>query len=133
MNVHEYQAKGFLKSFHIPVPFGVCIEENASSAIATALRAFENHSKVVVKAQIHAGGRGKGHFKENGTSGVRLVETECAAEAVADMFGKTLKELCDDGFAEKNAHMPEDTRKKFAETIERVINEGAGGMICILL
>ncbi len=50
-----------------------------------------------------------------------------------NMFGKTLKELCDDGFAEKNAHMPEDTRKKFAETIERVINEGAGGMICILL
>jgi stage IV sporulation protein A len=50
-----------------------------------------------------------------------------------NMFGKTLKELCDDGFAEKNAHMPKETRKKFAETIERVINEGAGGMICILL
>ena len=90
MNVHEYQAKELLKSFHIPVPFGVCIGENSSSAIATVLRAFENHSKVVVKAQIHAGGRGKGHFKESGTSGVRLVETECAAEVVAAMFGKTL-------------------------------------------
>ncbi|MBR1843628.1 MAG: ADP-forming succinate--CoA ligase subunit beta [Opitutales bacterium] len=90
MNVHEYQAKELLKSFHIPVPFGVCIGENTSSAIATVLRAFENHSKVVVKAQIHAGGRGKGHFKESGTSGVRLVETECAAEVVAAMFGKTL-------------------------------------------
>ncbi len=90
MNVHEYQAKGLLKSFHIPVPFGVCIEENTSSAIATALRAFKGRPKVVVKAQIHAGGRGKGHFKESGTSGVRLVETEHAAEVVADMFGKTL-------------------------------------------
>ena len=90
MNVHEFQAKELLKSFHISVPFGVCIEQNTSSAIAMALRAFENHSKVAVKAQIHAGGRGKGYFKENGTSGVRLVETEHAAEVVGDMFGKTL-------------------------------------------
>ena len=50
-----------------------------------------------------------------------------------NMFGRTLKELCDDGFAEKAAHLPEETRKKFAQTIERVINEGASGMICILL
>ena len=50
-----------------------------------------------------------------------------------NMFGKTLKELADEGFAEKASHMPEETRKKFAETIQRVINEGANGMICILL
>ena len=90
MNVHEYQAKELLKSFHVSVPFGVCIEENTPSAIVAALRAFKDHPKVVVKAQIHAGGRGKGHFKENGTSGVRLVETEHASEAAVDMFGKTL-------------------------------------------
>ena len=90
MNVHEYQAKELLKSFRISVPFGVCIEDNTPSAIATALKIFKNHPKVAVKAQIHAGGRGKGRFKENGASGVRLVETERAAEAVANMFGKTL-------------------------------------------
>lgn len=90
MNVHEYRAKELLKSFHISVPFGVCIEENTSTAIAAVLQTFKSHSKVVVKAQIHAGGRGKGHFKENGTSGVRLVETEHASEAAVDMFGKTL-------------------------------------------
>ena len=50
-----------------------------------------------------------------------------------NMFGKTLKELVDEGMAEKSSHLPDDTRKKFAETIQRVINEGASGMICILL
>ena len=90
MNVHEYRAKELLKSFRISVPFGICIEENTPSAIDAALQTFKSHPQVVVKAQIHAGGRGKGHFKEDGTSGVRLVETECAAEAVASMFGKTL-------------------------------------------
>ena len=90
MNIHEYQAKILLKSFNVPVPFGVCIKDNAPLAIEAALKIFKNHPKVAVKAQIHAGGRGKGHFKENGASGVRLVGTECVAEAVADMFGKTL-------------------------------------------
>lgn len=90
MNVHEYQAKELLKSFHISVPFGVCVKENTPSAIAAVLKAFKDRPKVAVKAQIHAGGRGKGHFKENGTSGVRLVESERVAETIADMFGKTL-------------------------------------------
>ena len=96
MNVHEYQAKELLKSFHISVPFGVCVKENTPSAIAAVLKAFKDRPKVAVKAQIHAGGRGKGHFKENGTSGVRLVETEHAAEVVADMFGNP---VCQQGIA----------------------------------
>ena len=90
MNVHEYQAKALLKSFNVPVPSGICIEENTPSAIASVLRAFKEHPKVAVKAQIHAGGRGKGRFKENGTSGVQLVERAYAEEAIAAMFGNTL-------------------------------------------
>ena len=51
----------------------------------------------------------------------------------AKMFGKSLYELVSDGLQQKLAHMPDDARKKLAETLERIINEGAGGLICILL
>ncbi len=50
-----------------------------------------------------------------------------------NMFGKTLKELADEGLAEKTNHLSDASKAKFAETLERVINEGSSGMICILL
>ena len=50
-----------------------------------------------------------------------------------NMFGKTLKELADEGLTEKSGHLSEASKAKFAETLERVINEGSTGMICILL
>ena len=51
----------------------------------------------------------------------------------SNMFGKSLYELVSDGLHQKLEHMPDDARKKLAETLERIINEGAGGLICILL
>src|SRR6266545_4941699 len=57
MNIHEYQAKGILRSFGVPVPDGhVCY--NGASARELAKRLGDG--PWVVKAQIHAGGRGKG-------------------------------------------------------------------------
>ena len=50
-----------------------------------------------------------------------------------NMFGKSLYELINDGLHTKLAHMPDDARSKLAETVERIINEGSGGLICILL
>ena len=51
----------------------------------------------------------------------------------SNMFGKTLHELVSEGLNSKLAHMPEDARMKIAGTIKRIINEGSGGLICILL
>ncbi|MBI2880312.1 MAG: ADP-forming succinate--CoA ligase subunit beta [Candidatus Tectomicrobia bacterium] len=72
MKIHEYQGKEILKSFGIPVPEGGVAETPAEArAIAGRLK-----GRVVVKAQIHAGGRGKG-------GGVKLADTPREAEAAA--------------------------------------------------
>ena len=69
---------------------GVCLEDNKASTLQQALQVFKHHTKVAVKAQIHAGGRGKGRLKENGLPGVQLVPLAQVSEAVASMFQKTL-------------------------------------------
>ncbi len=51
----------------------------------------------------------------------------------SNMFGKTLYELINEGLHTKLEHMPEESRKKLSETLERIINEGSNGLICILL
>jgi succinyl-CoA synthetase beta subunit len=91
MNIHEYQAKAVLKEFGVPVAKGVAIfsadeAEKAAAEVGGALW--------VVKAQIHAGGRGKGRFKEASAGdkgGVRVARS--AAEVAANarqMLGATL-------------------------------------------
>ena len=50
-----------------------------------------------------------------------------------NMFGKTLHELVSEDLYAKLAHIPDDARQKLGETVERIINEGAGGLVCILL
>ncbi|MFN3435528.1 MAG: ATP-grasp domain-containing protein, partial [Sphingomonas sp.] len=91
MNIHEYQAKELLAKFGVPVPAGF--------AALSVDEAVEAAGKLpgplyVVKAQIHAGGRGKGKFKELGPDakgGVRLAKTADEVRAhAADMLGNTL-------------------------------------------
>ena len=81
MNIHEYQAKEILRSHGVPVPDGLmCM--NSASAREGAKRLGDG--PWVVKAQIHAGGRGKG-------GGVKLVRTPNEVRDVArDMLGMTL-------------------------------------------
>jgi len=91
MNIHEYQAKGLLRQFGAPVSEGRIVM-NAAEAKA---KASEMGGPLwVVKAQIHAGGRGKGHFKEpeaGDAGGVRLTHSvEEAATEAAKMLGRTL-------------------------------------------
>jgi stage IV sporulation protein A len=50
-----------------------------------------------------------------------------------NMLGKSLYELVNEGLHTKLAHMPDDARARLSETLSRVINEGAGGLVCILL
>jgi succinyl-CoA synthetase beta subunit len=82
MNIHEYQAKALLRSYGAPVSDGRIV-----------LKA-EDGPLWVVKAQIHAGGRGKGKFKEadaGEAGGVRLAKSvEEAAEQAKKMLGRTL-------------------------------------------
>jgi len=81
VKIHEYQAKAVLARFGVPVPRGEVIF-NASEATAVAERL--GTSVVVVKAQIHAGGRGKG-------GGVKLAKSSHEAERLAkQMIGMTL-------------------------------------------
>lgn len=51
----------------------------------------------------------------------------------SNVFGKSLYELVGEGLHTKLEHMPEESRTKLSETLERIINEGSGGLICILL
>ena len=94
MNIHEYQAKAILRDFGVPVSRGFAAftaEEAEAAAGKLGGIAF------VVKAQIHAGGRGKGKFKElpeGAKGGVRVVKTTADVKAnAAEMLGNTLVTL----------------------------------------
>ncbi|MBO5196803.1 MAG: stage IV sporulation protein A, partial [Clostridia bacterium] len=50
-----------------------------------------------------------------------------------NIFGKSLHELLNDGLHTKLSHLSDDSREKLSETLSRVINEGSGGLICIIL
>ena len=50
-----------------------------------------------------------------------------------EIFGKTLNELVREGMGGELAHLPEEARGKLRDALEKIINEGGGGMICILL
>ena len=82
MNIHEYQAKDLLKKFGVAVPNGI-----AAMTVDEAVKAAEQMPGplYVVKAQIHAGGRGAGRFKNdpNGKGGVRLCKTKDEVKAAA--------------------------------------------------
>jgi succinyl-CoA synthetase beta subunit len=91
MNIHEYQAKELLAKYGVPVPAGYAAM-SVEEAVAEAQKL--PGPLWVVKAQIHAGGRGKGKFKELGPDakgGVRLARSiEEVRENAAEMLGKTL-------------------------------------------
>ncbi|WDZ76329.1 ADP-forming succinate--CoA ligase subunit beta [Ensifer adhaerens] len=91
MNIHEYQAKALLKSYGAPVAEGVAIfSADEAEAAAKSLPG----PLYVVKSQIHAGGRGKGKFKElsaDAKGGVRLAFSIDEAKSHAkEMLGNTL-------------------------------------------
>ena len=85
MKIHEYQAKTLLGKFGLPVPMGIAVLKvgDAAAAAEQIIQATQNQT-VVVKARIHAGGRGKG-------GGVKVVRGAAGAQAAAEkIFGRPL-------------------------------------------
>jgi succinyl-CoA synthetase beta subunit len=91
MNIHEYQAKQLLAQYGVTVPPGeVCDTAEAAKAIAQKLFTA-GATLVVVKSQIHAGGRGKGTFKSGFQGGVKLCKTaDDVFEKAKAMIGNVL-------------------------------------------
>ena len=84
MNIHEYQAKDILKKYGVAVQGGI-VADTPDRAVAAAkeLQSETGTKWFVVKAQIHAGGRGKGTVKETGSKGVVL------AKSIDEVFEKS--------------------------------------------
>jgi succinyl-CoA synthetase beta subunit len=95
MNIHEYQGKAVLKEFGVPVSAGFPAFFSVEEAVAAAKKL--PGPLYVVKSQIHAGGRGKGKFKElpaDAKGGVRLAKSVDEVRAFAkEMLGNTLVTL----------------------------------------
>ncbi len=85
MKIHEYQGKQLFRDYGVPVPFGIAAMSEADAIEAVAKVQKESGSPVVVvKAQIHAGGRGLG-------GGVKVCkDTDAARAAIGDIFGMQL-------------------------------------------
>ncbi|MBE6414204.1 MAG: ADP-forming succinate--CoA ligase subunit beta [Verrucomicrobiaceae bacterium] len=87
MNIHEYQAKQLFKEYGVPVQDGVAVKSEAE--FDSAIAAIKG-DHVVVKSQIHAGGRGKGEFVDGFKGGVKFVKREEAAATAKRMLGNTI-------------------------------------------
>jgi succinyl-CoA synthetase beta subunit len=84
MKIHEYQAKDLLAAAGAAIPRGIVV-----TSPADAIKAFDQlGSPVVLKAQIHAGGRGKGRFKDSGQDfgGVKFIKNRDDVAKVADVM-----------------------------------------------
>src|SRR5690349_22049803 len=76
MNLHEYQAKELLKKYNVPVQEGIAVSTPHEAEEAyRQIKTQYGSSFAVVKAQIHAGGRGKGKVKETGINGVKVIKS----------------------------------------------------------
>jgi succinyl-CoA synthetase beta subunit len=92
MNIHEYQAKSILKSFGVAVQEGI-VANSADEAHAAALKLKDQYGSdfVVIKAQIHAGGRGKGTIEGKDQRGVAVAKNADKAKEIAgNMLGGIL-------------------------------------------
>ncbi|MDP9230826.1 MAG: ADP-forming succinate--CoA ligase subunit beta [Bacteroidota bacterium] len=88
MNLHEYQAKELLKKYNVPVQEGfACSTPHDAEEAYRQIKTQYGSSFAVVKAQIHAGGRGKGKIKETGINGVKVGKS---VEEIKDIAQKIL-------------------------------------------
>jgi len=88
MNIHEFQAKELFSGFGVPVAAGVAVK--SADEFNSALEQLPD-GKIVVKAQIHAGGRGKGTFTNGYKGGVHVCADKAEAlEVAGKMLGNTL-------------------------------------------
>ena len=76
MNLHEFQAKELLKKYNVPVQEGIAVDSvMAAEEAYRQIKTQTNNNFAVIKAQIHAGGRGKGKVNESGMNGVKVAKS----------------------------------------------------------
>jgi len=91
MNIHEYQAKEILKNFGVKIQNGFVAETPKDAKTFAAKLSKEKSNVTVLKAQIHAGGRGKGKIKETGSNGVVIsMSLDEVEEKSKNILGGTL-------------------------------------------
>jgi succinyl-CoA synthetase beta subunit len=92
MNLHEYQAKELLKKYNVPVQEGfACTTVQEAEDAYRQIKTQTGSKFAIVKAQIHAGGRGKGTVKENGINGVKVAKSlDDIQEFASKLLGGTL-------------------------------------------
>lgn len=92
MNLHEYQAKELLKKYNVSVQEGyACTTVQEAEDAYRQIKTQTGSRFGIIKAQIHAGGRGKGTIKENGINGVKVAKSlEDVQEFASKMLGGTL-------------------------------------------
>jgi succinyl-CoA synthetase beta subunit len=95
MNLHEYQAKELLKKYNVPVQEGfACSTVHEAEEAYRQIKNQFGSNFAVIKAQIHAGGRGKGTVKETGINGVKVAKNlEEVTEFSKKILGGTLVTL----------------------------------------
>jgi succinyl-CoA synthetase beta subunit len=95
MNLHEYQAKELLKKYNVTIQEGfACSTVHEAEEAYRQIKTQYGSNFAVIKAQIHAGGRGKGTIKENGINGVKVAKnTEDAIDIAKKLLGGTLVTL----------------------------------------
>jgi len=135
MNIHEYQAKRLLKEYSAPVSEGRPVfKANEAAAAAKELPG----PVYVVKAQIHAGGRGKGKFKEAAAGeggGVRLAKSpDEAAKFAKEMLGKTLvtKQTGEDGKQVNRIYIENGSDIETELYLSALVDRGAGRIAFIV-
>eukprot|EP00124_Ichthyophonus_hoferi_P001801 Ihof_evm1s105 gene=Ihof_evmTU1s105 len=131
LNLHEYQSKELMEKFDIPIQ-KFCTVDNASDARAAS--AALAVSEYVVKAQIHAGGRGKGMFNNGFKGGVHLTSNPDEVESICrKMIGNRLvtKQTSADGVVVRKVMIAEalDIAKETYFAI--VMDRGAQGPVLI--
>jgi len=92
MNLHEYQAKELLKKYNVPVQEGIPVDTaNAAEEAYKQIKVNTGNSFAVVKAQIHAGGRGKGKIRGTEQRGVAVAKNaEEVRNIASNILGGTL-------------------------------------------
>jgi len=95
MNLHEYQAKELLQKYNVPIQDGIAVSTpHDAEEVYRQIKTTFGSPFAVIKAQIHAGGRGKGKIRETGIHGVKVVKSvDEVTEVAGKMLGGTLVTL----------------------------------------
>ena len=131
LNLHEYQSKNLMEKFNVRMQRGAeASTPEEARKVADGIKQASPDAELILKAQVHAGGRGKGHFKENGLKGgVQILNESSEVENLTQkMLGNTLvtKQTGDGGqpcnMVLVNEGLTIDSEKYFAILMDRAHN-----------